>query len=91
METLRTDAVVIGSGPGGYVAGIRLGQLGKQVIVVERGAPGGVCLNVGCIPSKALITAAKTYDKARHAEKMGVLIDGARIDLPRMHVRGALQ
>ena len=84
METLRTDAVVIGSGPGGYVAGIRLGQLGKQVIVVERGAPGGVCLNVGCIPSKALITAAKTYDKARHAEKMGVLIDGARIDLPRM-------
>ncbi len=84
METLRTDAVVIGSGPGGYLAGIRLGQLGKQVIVVERRAVGGVCLNVGCIPSKALITAAKTFDKTRTAEKMGLIIDGARIDVPRM-------
>jgi len=84
METLRTDCVVIGTGPGGYVAAIRLGQLGKQVIAVEKESPGGVCLNVGCIPSKALITAAKTYEKIRHGETMGVLVDGARVDLPRL-------
>jgi dihydrolipoamide dehydrogenase len=84
METLRTDAVVIGAGPGGYSAAIRLGQLGKQVVCVERGEPGGVCLNVGCIPSKALITAAKTYDKLKHADQMGLRIEGARVDVARM-------
>ncbi|HTA18452.1 MAG TPA: FAD-dependent oxidoreductase, partial [Polyangia bacterium] len=52
-ETIRTEALVIGAGPGGYVAGIRLGQLKKKAIVVERDKPGGICLNVGCIPSKA--------------------------------------
>ena len=86
METLRCDAVVIGSGPGGYVAAIRLGQLGKSAIVIERDEVGGVCLNVGCIPSKALITAAKAYDKARHGEAMGILVDGVRVDLARMQV-----
>ena len=65
-QKTRVDAVVIGSGPGGYVAGIRLAQLGKKTIVVEKDKPGGICLNVGCIPSKALINAAKTYDKLRH-------------------------
>ncbi len=84
METIRTQAVVIGAGPGGYSAAIRLGQLGVQVVVVERENVGGVCLNVGCIPSKALITAAKTYEKLRHAETMGLLVDGARVDVPRM-------
>ena len=84
METIRTDAVVIGSGPGGYVCGIRLGQLGKQVIVVEKEAPGGVCLNVGCIPSKALITAAKTFDKLHHAETMGIFVESARIDMAKL-------
>jgi len=84
METLRTDAVVIGSGPGGYVAGIRLGQLGKQVIVVEKVAAGGVCLNVGCIPSKALITAAKTFDKLHTAEAMGIYVEKPRVDAKRL-------
>jgi dihydrolipoamide dehydrogenase len=84
MDTIKTDAVVIGSGPGGYVCGIRLGQLGQKTIVVERDQPGGVCLNVGCIPSKALITAAKTYEKLRHADAMGILVDGARVDMPRL-------
>jgi dihydrolipoamide dehydrogenase len=84
METLRTDAVVIGSGPGGYVAAIRLGQMGKQAVCVEKGEIGGVCLNVGCIPSKALITAAKTWDKFRQAEAMGLFVDGMRADLERM-------
>jgi dihydrolipoamide dehydrogenase len=66
------DVVVIGSGPGGYPCGIRLGQLGIKTIVVEKEYAGGVCLNVGCIPSKALIHAAKTYEKMG-AEKAGVL------------------
>ena len=54
------DVLVIGSGPGGYVAAIRAAQLGKSVVVVDRGEVGGVCLNVGCIPSKALISAAQS-------------------------------
>jgi dihydrolipoamide dehydrogenase len=72
METVRTDAIVIGSGPGGYVAAIRLGQLGKQVVCVDKEFIGGVCLNVGCIPSKALITAGKAFEHARHGQTMGI-------------------
>jgi dihydrolipoamide dehydrogenase len=71
-EVIRTDAVVIGSGPGGYPAGIRLGQLGVKTIVIEKGATGGVCLNVGCIPSKAVIHAAKMFDKLSHSEDIGI-------------------
>jgi dihydrolipoamide dehydrogenase len=63
--------VVIGSGPGGYVAGIRLGQLGVKCIVVERDYAGGVCLNVGCIPSKALIQASKSFEMITH-NPMGI-------------------
>ncbi len=82
---LRADAVVIGSGPGGYVAGIRLGQLGIDTIVVEKGEPGGVCLNVGCIPSKALIHAAKTYHKLGHSGDMGITVsDAPRVDMVKM-------
>ena len=58
------DVVVIGAGPGGYVCGIRCGQLGLKTLVVEKAELGGVCLNVGCIPSKALIHASKVYAKA---------------------------
>ena len=83
-ETIRVDAVVIGAGPGGYVAGIRLGQLGKKAMVVERDKPGGVCLNVGCIPSKALIHAAKMYEKIRHADDIGILADNLRVDMAKM-------
>ena len=64
--------VIIGAGPGGYVAAIRLGQLGKKVALVEKSRLGGVCLNVGCIPSKALIHAAKMVSRVRHAEDMGI-------------------
>ena len=84
METLRTEVVVIGSGPGGYVAGIRLGQLGKKAVVVEREYVGGICLNVGCIPSKALISAAKAYEKAKHNETMGIFASDVRLDVARM-------
>ena len=76
--------MVIGAGPGGYVAGIRLGQLKKQAMVVERDKPGGICLNVGCIPSKALINAAKNYDKLRHGADIGILADNPRVDMAKM-------
>jgi dihydrolipoamide dehydrogenase len=84
METIRTKALVIGGGPGGYVAGIRLGQLGQDVVVVEQETLGGVCLNVGCIPSKALITAASQVDHIRHGGDMGITVDGLSIDFPKM-------
>ncbi len=71
-EIIEADSVVIGAGPGGYVAAIRLGQLGKSVALVENERLGGVCLNVGCIPSKALISASKLVKKARNASKMGI-------------------
>lgn len=82
---MRVDAVVIGSGPGGYAAGIRLGQLGVKTVVVEREAVGGVCLNVGCIPSKALIHAAKTYEKLGKASEMGIVVnESPKVDMVKM-------
>ena len=82
---MRADAVVIGSGPGGYVCGIRLGQLGVKAVVVERASPGGVCLNVGCIPSKALIHAAKTYEKLGQSSSIGINVSSApTVDMAKM-------
>jgi dihydrolipoamide dehydrogenase len=82
---MKADAVVIGSGPGGYPCGIRLGQLGMKAIVIEREYAGGVCLNVGCIPSKALIHAAKTYEKIGRAADMGIQVSGgAKVDMAAM-------
>ena len=83
-DAIHVEALVIGAGPGGYVAGIRLGQLKKKAMVVERDKPGGICLNVGCIPSKALINAAKYYDKLRHGADIGILADNLRVDMPKM-------
>ena len=83
-ETIRVEALVIGAGPGGYVAGIRLGQLKKKVLVVEKDKPGGICLNVGCIPSKALINASKIFDKIRHGADIGILADNPRVDMAKM-------
>ena len=70
-----TEVAVIGAGPGGYVAAIRAGQLGLDVTLIEDEAFGGVCLNYGCIPSKALITATDVAYEAGHAEEMGVYAD----------------
>lgn len=68
----EVDVMVVGGGPGGYVAAIRAAQLGKSVTLVERGAVGGVCLNEGCIPSKALISAAHHYEGATHQAFPGI-------------------
>ncbi|MDH5018965.1 dihydrolipoyl dehydrogenase [Halobacterium rubrum] len=70
-----TDVAVIGAGPGGYVAAIRAGQLGLDVTLVEKDAYGGTCLNYGCIPSKAMITASDVAHEAGDAEDMGVYAD----------------
>ncbi len=84
MDNIRTDVAVIGSGPGGYVAAIRAGQLGKSVVCIEKEYAGGVCLNVGCIPSKALINASKSYEKLSHLDLMGVTVSGAALDMKTM-------
>ncbi|MBC7976555.1 MAG: dihydrolipoyl dehydrogenase [Myxococcales bacterium] len=76
MPEQRFDAVVIGAGPGGYPAAIRLGQLKVKTAIIEREYMGGVCLNVGCIPSKAVIHAAKMFDKLGHSEDIGIMIPG---------------
>ena len=76
MPEQRFDAVVIGAGPGGYPAAIRLGQLKVKTAIIEREYMGGVCLNVGCIPSKAVIHAAKMYEKMSHADDLGISLPG---------------
>jgi dihydrolipoamide dehydrogenase len=75
MPEQRFDAVVIGAGPGGYPAAIRLGQLKVKTAIIEREYWGGVCLNVGCIPSKAVIHAAKMFEKMGHADDLGIVIN----------------
>ncbi len=82
--TVRTNTVVIGAGPGGYPCAIRLAQLGVDVVVVEKAELGGVCLNVGCIPSKALISASKLVEQVQHASTMGIHVDNVRVDLREM-------
>jgi len=82
METF--DVVVIGAGPGGYPAAIRATQLGASVALVEREQLGGTCLNWGCIPTKALIAAADTFGRIRHAETLGITVQGASVDYGKM-------
>jgi dihydrolipoamide dehydrogenase len=84
MGDSRFDAVVIGAGPGGYPAGIRLGQLKVKTCVVEREYMGGVCLNVGCIPSKAVIHAAKMFEKIAHADELGITVGKPAIDMTKL-------
>ena len=78
METF--DIVVIGAGPGGYPAAIRAAQLGASVAIVEKEQVGGTCLNWGCIPTKALIAAADTFARIKHAESLGITVKGASVD-----------
>lgn len=77
------ETVVIGSGPGGYVAAIRAAQLGQKVAIIEKGAIGGTCLNIGCIPSKALINAGHVYHNAKHGDFFGVKTNDIQVDFKR--------
>ena len=78
---MRTfDLVVIGAGPGGYVAAIRAAQLGLRVAVVERDRPGGVCVNWGCIPSKAILKSADLYRQMQNAADYGITVKGLSVD-----------
>ncbi|MDZ7627563.1 MAG: dihydrolipoyl dehydrogenase [Parvularculaceae bacterium] len=81
MVEKSADLAVIGSGPGGYVAAIRAAQLGLKTIIVERDALGGVCLNWGCIPTKALLRTAEVYTNMKHAKSFGLRADNIGFDL----------
>ncbi len=85
VADIRTQVVVLGAGPGGYTAAFRAADLGKQVVLVERYASlGGVCLNVGCIPSKALLHTAEVINEVAELEHMGVRYTQPKIDLDKM-------
>lgn len=81
------DVVVIGGGPGGYVAAIRCSQLGKKVALVEREHLGGICLNWGCIPTKALLRSAEIYHHIQHSEDYGITVKGATFDTSKIVAR----
>ncbi len=87
MKEISCRLLVIGAGPGGYVCAIRAGQLGIDTVIVEKAKPGGTCLNVGCIPSKALIHAAEEYEKTLHMARgkspLGISVQKPVLDLGR--------
>ena len=82
---MQYDLIVIGAGPGGYVAAIRAAQLGLKTAVVERAEIGGTCLNRGCIPTKTLMHSANLYRELDSAAKMGINVTGASADFKAMH------
>ncbi|MFT7060487.1 MAG: dihydrolipoamide dehydrogenase, partial [Pseudorhodobacter sp.] len=81
MAAKRFDVVVIGAGPGGYVAAIRAAQLGKSVAIVERELLGGICLNWGCIPTKALLRSAEVFHLMHRAKEFGLSAGNVTFDL----------
>jgi len=82
---MNYDLIVIGSGPGGYVAAIRASQLGFKTAIIEKAEPGGICLNWGCIPTKALLKSAQVFNYLKHAADYGIALEGtATADLPEM-------
>ncbi|MEO1437536.1 MAG: dihydrolipoyl dehydrogenase [Bacteroidota bacterium] len=81
---MNYDVIVIGSGPGGYVAAIRASQLGFKTAVVEKESLGGICLNWGCIPTKALLKSAQVYEYIQHASDYGISVDNASADFGAM-------
>jgi dihydrolipoamide dehydrogenase len=86
---MEKDLLIIGGGPGGYVAAIRAAQLGMDVALVEADRLGGTCLNRGCIPTKALYANAQLMDKFAHAESFGITVDGYKMDMGRVMDRKA--
>ncbi|WP_156290475.1 dihydrolipoyl dehydrogenase [Oceanobacillus salinisoli] len=81
---VEVDTLVVGAGPGGYVAAIRAAQLGQKVTIVDKGALGGVCLNVGCIPSKALIQAGHMVENAHGSEDIGITTKDVKVDFAKV-------
>ncbi|GGP14644.1 dihydrolipoyl dehydrogenase [Oceanobacillus neutriphilus] len=81
---VEVDTLVVGAGPGGYVAAIRAAQLGQKVTIVDKGELGGVCLNVGCIPSKALIEAGHKYQNAKGSEDLGITTEKVNLDFSKV-------
>ena len=81
MAAQTFDVIVIGAGPGGYVAAIRASQLGQKVAIVERENLGGICLNWGCIPTKALLRSAEVFHLMHRAKEFGLKVEGASFDL----------
>ena len=81
------DQIVIGGGPGGYVAAIRAAQLGQKTAVVERDKAGGRCLNYACIPAKTVLRTAEIYHEARHSENLGVVGNDVSLDWDALHRR----
>src|SRR6516165_5525247 len=81
------DCIVIGSGPGGYVAAIRAAQLGKSTAVVEADKVGGRCLNYACIPAKALLRSADVLTEIRDSEEFGLKVSGVEVDYPAVQAR----
>ena len=84
MAADNFDLIVIGSGPGGYVAAIRASQLGMKTAIIERENLGGICLNWGCIPTKALLRSADVYENIKHAEAYGLSVSGVSFDLSKI-------
>jgi dihydrolipoamide dehydrogenase len=80
VKIMQFDLIIIGSGPGGYVAAIRASQLGLKTAIVERESLGGICLNWGCIPTKALLKSANVFDYLNHAADYGITINSAKAD-----------
>ena len=88
---MKYDIIVIGSGPGGYIAAVRASQLGKKVAIIEKYSTlGGTCLNVGCIPSKALLDSSHHfYDAVHHFEEHGISVENPKFDFSKMIERKA--
>jgi dihydrolipoamide dehydrogenase len=83
-EQSAFDLVIVGGGPGGYPAAIRAAQYGLRVALIEKERPGGVCLNWGCIPTKAMLRSAEVLETMQHSEDFGVLADNVRLDYPKV-------
>ncbi len=87
MAETSYDCIVIGSGPGGYVAAIRAAQLGKKTAVVERDKVGGRCLNYACIPAKAVLRSADLLSEIRDGEEFGLKVSGVEVDYAAIQAR----
>src|SRR5438132_2505435 len=81
-EQSAFDLVIVGGGPGGYPAAIRAAQYGLRVALIEKERPGGVCLNWGCIPTKAMLRSAEVLELVQHSADFGVAADNVRLDYP---------